>query len=240
MAPETRAQALPIAAFFANILGDLAQAQAWSEAGINLSRETGDLGSLAYSLIMLSWSEPDEGQRVAHIDQALAAARQVGDPWWVAMADMVQGRNYKGRDDEHVQALLETSLPLFRQFGEAWSLGWNLGELGEVVYRRGDYERAAALFEESLTRLTAIGHNTGIAFALFGLGNAAYDQGQHARAAGLLDEALGRFREAGHPLPLATVLSHGARSRWRRATSSTRASCSKKAWRFPRRSTCGP
>jgi len=54
---------------------------------------------------------------------------------------------------------MEESLPLFRRIGDAWSLGWNLGELGQFVYRRGQYDRAAVLFEESLAQLIAIGHS---------------------------------------------------------------------------------
>jgi tetratricopeptide (TPR) repeat protein len=122
------------------------------------------------------------------------------------MALWFKSEIYKGQDDAQAQALLEASLPLFRGLDDAWSLGWNLGELGEVVYRRGQYDRAAALFEESLAQLTAVGHSTGIAMALGGFGKAAYDQGEHAQAAALLNEGLARFREAGHPAPIADLL----------------------------------
>jgi tetratricopeptide (TPR) repeat protein len=206
VAPATRARALPVATFFAWILGEQGQARSWCDEGVTLSRVTGDLSSLVHSLVMLGWIEPEAGQRVVWMDEALDVAWKLGDTWWVAVALWFKNEIYAGQDDAQAQALLETSLPLFRQIGNAWCLGWNLGELGQIVYRRGQYNRAAALFKESLAQLTVVGHSAGIAMALYGFGKAAHDQGEHAQAAALLDEGLARFREAGHPGPIADVL----------------------------------
>jgi predicted ATPase/DNA-binding SARP family transcriptional activator len=204
--PATRARALPTAAFFAMLPSDLEQAKAWAREGISTSREISDLRSLVYALVMLGWSERDVEQRVALMDEALIEARKLGNTWWLAMALWFKSDIYTGRDDKQAQALMEASLPLFRRVGDGWSIGWNLAELGHVVYRQGQYERAALLFEESLAQLTTIGHSSGIAIALHGLGMAAYDRGEYPRAAALLGDALARFREAGHWYMFATVL----------------------------------
>jgi predicted ATPase/DNA-binding SARP family transcriptional activator len=206
IAPAIRARALPTAAFFAWILGERAEARAWAEEGVSLSRETGDLHSLAHSLVMLGWAASEERRQVLFMDDALDVARSMGDTWWIAMALWFKSDIYRGRDDEQAQALLEESLPLLRRIGNAWSLGWNLAELGQVVYRHGQYDRAAALFEESLAQLSAIGQSSGIATALHGFGMAAHDQGDDARAETLLDEALARFREVGHQSQIADLL----------------------------------
>ncbi len=210
VAPTTRARTLPAAAFFANLLGHVEQAQILASEGIRISREIGDFPSLIHALIMLGWTDPEVERRIALMDAALSEARRLDDPWWIALALWFQSENYIGNDDAQAQDLMEASLPLFRRIGEAWSVGWNLAELADVVYRRGQHERAAALFEECLVVLRAAGQSSGIAIALHGLGRAAYDQGEYARAAGLLDDAIARFREAGHR-PLTTVLCTRAR-----------------------------
>jgi predicted ATPase/DNA-binding SARP family transcriptional activator len=203
VARATRAHALPAAAFFAVLRGNLEQARAWAVEGISISREISDFQSLIHSLIMLGWSERDVGRRVALTDEALIEARKLGDTWWIAMALWFKSEIYVGQDNVQAQALMEASLPLFRRIGDAWSIGMNLAELGDVVYRHGQYDRATLLFEESLAQLTAIGHSSGLAVALLGLGKAAYDRGEYARAADLLDDALARL--SGHP-PLAAAL----------------------------------
>jgi predicted ATPase/DNA-binding SARP family transcriptional activator len=206
VAPATRARALPAAAFIAVLPGDLAQAKAWASEGISISRGISDLRSLVHALVMLGWSERDVGRRVALMDEAYDVAQKLGDRWWIAMALWFKSEIYVGQDDAQAQALMEASLPLFRCTGDGWSIGWNLAELGDVVYRHGQYDRAALLFEESLAQLTAIGHSSGIAIALHGFGRAAYDRGELPHAAILLDDALARLRESGHWKPLATVL----------------------------------
>jgi predicted ATPase/DNA-binding SARP family transcriptional activator len=203
VARATRAHALPAAAFFAVLRGNLEQARAWAVEGISISREISDFQSLIHSLIMLGWSERDVGRRVALTDEALIEARKLGDTWWIAMALWFKSEIYVGQDNVQAQALMEASLPLFRRIGDAWSIGMNLAELGDVVYRHGQYDRATLLFEESLAQLTAIGHSSGLAVALLGLGKAAYDRGEYARAVDLLDDALARL--SGHP-PLAAAL----------------------------------
>jgi hypothetical protein len=75
IAPAIQARALPTAAFFAWILGERAEARAWAEEGVNLGRETGDLHSLAHSLIMLGWIASEERRRVLFMDDALDVAQ---------------------------------------------------------------------------------------------------------------------------------------------------------------------
>jgi tetratricopeptide (TPR) repeat protein len=160
---------------------------------------------------MLGWSTREAERSIALTDEALNEARTLGDPWWIAEALQFQAANYVRKDDAQAQALMEASLPLLRRIGDAWSIGWNLAELGEVVYRRGQYDRAAELFEESLVLLSSIKQSAGIAASLRGLGKIAYDHGDYARAAGLLDDALPGFRMQGNRVQVADILCSRSR-----------------------------
>ena len=115
-----------------------------------------------------------------------------------------------GRGDHaRAAALLEESLALTRELGNAGAAGFCLGHLGLVAADQGDYARAKRLLAESLAICRRIGIKLGMAMGLVGLGALAARQGQPARAARLIAAAVGLREAIGAPLTPVERARHG-------------------------------
>jgi predicted ATPase/transcriptional regulator with XRE-family HTH domain len=98
----------------------------------------------------------------------------------------------KGRGEfEGVMALLEDSLALWREVGDAEGIAMALNGLGNAALDRDDLARAQPLYEESLTLArTRDAAWAAVVRPLRGLGCVALECGDYARAATLFTEAL--------------------------------------------------
>jgi predicted ATPase/class 3 adenylate cyclase len=105
---------------------------------------------------------------------------------------------YQG-DLEEAAALLEDTLRLQRELGDASGVAWALNGLAFVALERGDYDRAAALYQESLDRFRAAGDEGSATWALHHLGRVAQLRGDAARARPLFEESLARLAPGEHP-----------------------------------------
>ena len=101
---------------------------------------------------------------------------------------------YQG-DFAPARALLEESLAIMRELGNADGIARSLNSLGNVATDQGDVAAARALLEESLAIMRELGNANGIARSLNNLGNVANDQGDFASARALLEESLAIMRE---------------------------------------------
>lgn len=104
-------------------------------------------------------------------EQSLGAARETGEPVYVANALSNLGAIVLAAGDhERAGALLEEAVPLARETGDTRITALAVNNLGDHALTVGDYERAGPLFEESLALLRARGDTANIARALFNLG----------------------------------------------------------------------
>src|SRR5690349_10750165 len=101
----------------------------------------------------------------------------------------------KNGDYNRATALLEESLPLWRETGDKSGLAKSFASLGVVARLQGDFARARALHEQSLALNRELGHKSEVADALLSLGMVAEDEGDYARASALYQECLIPSRE---------------------------------------------
>ena len=197
--PSLRIEPLIGAGMLAYLQGDGQEAIEPSEEAVALSREAAD----SRGVIFAQWNLGEVATGSGDVEraeilyaEALAAARELDDPWLVAWClhgffDLPQF------DHETTVASLEEGLQLSREVGDgslAAMMTWCLGETAEAV---GDYERAAALYEQSRADSREPGFVYFEAASLTGLGFVALRVGDSARALQLGEEALDMWRKLG-------------------------------------------
>jgi predicted ATPase/class 3 adenylate cyclase/Tfp pilus assembly protein PilF len=96
------------------------------------------------------------------------------------------------------RSLIEQSLDLYRQLGDAAGVADGLYGLGRIALRQGDLKRAEVLYEEALALLTRVGAKESIGALLNGLGVFATNQGDFAKARSLFEESLAINRAIGN------------------------------------------
>jgi tetratricopeptide (TPR) repeat protein len=143
-------------------------------------------------------------------DRALAAARELGDPWSLARTLLVAGwAPYWRSDIEGARAMFEEALAVTRANpeGDPWSEARALGALATIVSETGDEEESLALASQAL----AIGESTGDRFAVAvareGVGNSLRRLWRLEEAHPHLDLSVEAFRELGARWELASALT---------------------------------
>jgi predicted ATPase/class 3 adenylate cyclase len=91
-------------------------------------------------------------------------------------------------EPEGAVELVERSLAVFRDQGDAERMGAALNSLGSIRHALGDFDRARSLLEESLAIRRHLADEAGTASSLGNLGNLAFERGD-------LDDAEARFVE---------------------------------------------
>jgi tetratricopeptide (TPR) repeat protein len=106
--------------------------------------------------------------------------------------------------------LLEESVALLREVGDAPWLATALFVFGQLATELGDERRGAALLREALACSRQVGDQWNEALALHALGDVALAQGDYARAEALNEAGLALFQQLGDTsfIAVATVL-HG-------------------------------
>jgi predicted ATPase/Tfp pilus assembly protein PilF len=142
------------------------------------------------------------------LERLLVAAERssVALPAW-AKALFAAGRlTYRQGDHAQATSLLQQSVALAREVGDAPAIARALGTLGILAIAQGNYGTATALLEESLASRRDLGDRWGVAAALDDLGTIAYLLGDHERAAVLKAESLDLARAAGDRSQIAIAL----------------------------------
>ncbi len=114
-------------------------------------------------------------------------------------------------DHERAAALLEESLPLWRELGNRAGVATSLHNLSRVRFYQGDHERAVALCEESLALRRELADKRGVAMSLNTLGVIARNRGDQTAARRLYEESLGLFRDLGDQWGIGLLLNNLAR-----------------------------
>ncbi len=116
------------------------------------------------------------------VRQCLALLRPLGPSRQLAIASILAHAAWAVELPES-ERLLQESLAIFRQLGDAWGEALTLGSLGSVArYERGDFTEAKAYLEEQLRVSRENGDLMGMAYALFDLGDLAQALGDRQEA----------------------------------------------------------
>ena len=188
------------------------RATALGTASLAVCQALGDPWGIAAALITLGVGDVNTGafsRGFERLDNAVAAARSVADPWLVAWALCWNGACLAGMgplaSDTSVLLLAE-SLSIARQIGDGWLVAWILTAVGMAASIRESNAAAALHFHESLELWNALGIKTGKSFALWGLEHGAWQQQDYAAAQAFNRERLQLERELGNRPGVSHVL----------------------------------
>ena len=158
----------------------------------------------AASLALL---QGDYAAAEASAEQALAVARELGAPLYVANALSNLGAIVlAGGGHDRAGPLLEEAVALARAVGDRRVAALAINNLGDLALTVGDYERAEPLFEESLALLKARGDAANVARSLFNLGAVALKLGRLPAASARFRESLSFAQEVGDTEDIAWCL----------------------------------
>jgi predicted ATPase/DNA-binding SARP family transcriptional activator len=143
----------------------------------------------------------------AFSESALAAARDAGEPRFVANALSNLGAIVLAAGD-HARAasVLEEAVSLARESGDTRIAALAINNLGDLALTTGDYARARPLFEESHALLEARGDTANLARSSFNRGAVDLMLGDHEAAAARFRDGLLLARETDDKEDLAWCL----------------------------------
>ena len=144
------------------------------------------------------------------LDRALAAARELGDPWTLARTLLVAGwAPYWKNDKQKAREMFEEALAVARANpeGDPWAESRALGMVATLVEDVGDQEEALALSSEALAVAETSGDRFSVAVARESVGNALRRIGRLNEALPHLNAAVDAFRELGARWELASALT---------------------------------
>jgi predicted ATPase/class 3 adenylate cyclase len=148
------------------------------------------------------WSDQSASRRF--YDEALAIARELGDPAGLAEALYNEAFVVAAEDDlDAAVGLLQESLELFRRVGDEHGAARALVMLVVPDAMAGEWERVVARIEEPVAIWRRLGDRLNLAFGLVWLAFAAGRAGRPDDARATALEALELFREADNPTGVA-------------------------------------
>jgi class 3 adenylate cyclase/tetratricopeptide (TPR) repeat protein len=151
---------------------------------------------------------PDRAEEL--LEQALAAARELGDPWTLARTLLVAGwAPYWRNDKPKAREMFEEALAVARANpeGDPWAESRALSMVATLVEDEGDQEEALALSSEALAIAETSGDRFSVAVARESVGNALRRLARQDEALPHLNGAVDAFRELGARWELASALT---------------------------------
>lgn len=137
-------------------------------------------------------------QAAAQARESVELSREVGDPWWVSLSEMILGLAVGLRGEfDRARELQEAARARFGQLGDEWAAAMATMFLGVVAMSAAQPERATALARRSLEGFRSAGDQWGQTMALELLGLLARGQGAYDDAVAMYEEALGVVRDLG-------------------------------------------
>ncbi len=144
------------------------------------------------------------------LNGALAAARELGDPWTLART-LLQAAwvPYWADDSVPAREMFQEALDVARSNpdGDPWSESRALTSLATMAEDLDDEEKSLALASQALATSESTNDRFSIAVARESVGNALRRQGRLGDAEPLLDKAVASFRELGARWELASALT---------------------------------
>ncbi|HEX5418186.1 MAG TPA: tetratricopeptide repeat protein, partial [Chloroflexota bacterium] len=180
--------------------GDFGVVRTYFEESRACAARAGDRETIIRALIGLGkWAVNQDDRRADQwLAEALARARELGEPWAIAavLGEKAQLEAAQG-DLVLAQSLSEERLALARQMGDTWEVNFALHTLGQFALNRGDDARARALFDEKLAIARALGDRSSIATTLCFLGQVDAAQGAPEPARVRFEEGIAIYRDRG-------------------------------------------
>ncbi len=196
-----RVKALNAAVLLAADQADTEPAWQLAQDNLALSRELGDVGSIARSLNSLGfllWKKKDFAAARASCERALRLCCELGDR--LTVADSLHNLSHiaiNQGDYETAQIYCSEAATIYREVEDEIGLDDALGDLGLVAYLRDDHATARPYLEESLARFRRAASVPGVVSALNRLGDLARCQGDYAQAERLYAECVALYRDSG-------------------------------------------
>ena len=159
----------------------------------------------------------DRDRAVRLFDQALQAARELGDPWTLARTLLVAGwAPYWRGDLETARLMFDEALEVSRANpeGDTWAEARALSMLAVLVSEVGDEEEALALGSRSLAIAEGSGDRFSIAVAHENVGGTLRRLWRLDEAGTHLDAAVHTFRELAARWELASALTSRGIAEW--------------------------
>jgi predicted ATPase/DNA-binding SARP family transcriptional activator/Tfp pilus assembly protein PilF len=207
-----RARALQAAGVLAERQGDLGEAQALLEEGMEIARVTEDRTTVAASLHILgsvAFRQCDYPAARARYEESLALQRRLENR--PGIASVLYSLGFALRvEGEYAGARLriEECLTLYRDMGDRRGVALGLNALGLIVWSQGDYDEARRLFEECLAVSDALRYPEGMASAMCNLGIIAHELGDFVLARQRQEACLEIFRALGANRSIAGALNN--------------------------------
>lgn len=200
--PATRGWAKFWAFRMADHRGQAAETSGLLDDSLRLFQLGGDLRGEIFALSHLGNAAAGRGEMSAafHLGtESVERARELGDPWYLAMAlnNLGYNRVMSGDVDRVTEELLTESLRLRRRLDEKRGMGITLGSLAELQLLRGDLDTAATTLQEMLTLSTALTHAELTSTTLNLQGSLHLARGDPAHAAAIFQNSLQRSRPLG-------------------------------------------
>jgi tetratricopeptide (TPR) repeat protein len=209
---SVRAKAQTMIGSMSFVLGDFETARRVLEESLPVHRRAGDTRMISSTLGLLALTGEWGDSGLALSREALAVARESGDPvaqghalWHVGVALAAVG------EFDEAEQTLEEAVSHARSLGNLRSVGSWQKTLAGLAIARGDRARARRLFEESLAIHRALDDGWGVSHALSSLSLLALEAGDAETARALLSEALAIERKSSHQARLANALEVSAR-----------------------------
>jgi predicted ATPase/DNA-binding CsgD family transcriptional regulator len=149
-----RADALVVAAFFAEHMGAYERAHELLDDGLALARSAGYDYGVAQAIVVRAdvvMEQGDEARAAQLYAEAVDHLRAVGDRLWLGVALAHLGRLIYFQDDRRRGvALVEEALAICRECGFAWGIALALSVRGFSLLDQGAYARAGDAYRECL------------------------------------------------------------------------------------------
>jgi predicted ATPase/DNA-binding CsgD family transcriptional regulator len=208
-----RVNALAFAAFLASFLGHTSATLTYGREAMALAEATGEEGQplLYFALSALAAGAEAMGdykttyalhERAIHLTRASS-----GDPFFLGMALLVQvGTAIELGYYETARALLDESLSLAREAGDAFRIAYALKCFGDLACCEQNYAEAQTAYENSVALLRELGATRDLTSPLQNLGHTCLHLGDIERAHALFSESLATHQAQHNTLGLAECL----------------------------------
>ena len=211
-APEHRWLALHGAGNLALDLGAYAQARAYYQESLAITRQLQLQRGIANSLLNLSivtLYQGDLDQAIALQQDALAIHQAAGNRIGIALALHNLASMLNDQEDyDRAAALAEEALVRYKELGDSRGTALAMHDLAIVAQRRGAYDRAWELLEACRAMYEKLGARIDLVCVMNDLGELAAERGEYARARVLYEESLRLATELGDRRRQAQVLSN--------------------------------
>ncbi len=199
-----RARALGAAAYFANLIGHYAEAEAYLGESVSIFRELGDEERITYALFSLGMVSSSQGKLAdarRHFEEALRLARRVQKYRELVLLGLAALSRHEGNLDA-AEPLFEEALTVLRASGSRVNTALAIIGLAMVSMGRGAGNRALTMLLEALAIIEETGSRVaGLDFLGISAGLGAY-LGDWERAAQLWGAADAQAEQLGrHPDP---------------------------------------